>query len=114
MSENDYRKIFVKKLNYYMSLNNKTQADLIKDLGYSSSTISNWCTGLKLPRMDKIETLANYFRINKSDLLEDKPQQQNDNDLKVALFGGDGEVTDEMWQEVKDFAEYVKQKHFKK
>lgn len=115
MSEGEYRKIFVKRLNYYMTKNNKTQSDLIKDLGYSSSTISNWCTGLKLPRMDKIEILANYFGVNKSDLLEDKPiERDTDSELKVALFGGDGEVTDEMWQEVKDFAEYVKQKHFKK
>ena len=32
-------------------------------------------------------------------------------DLKVALFGGDGEVTDEMWEEVKNFAEFVKAKN---
>lgn len=72
MSEEDYRKIFVKKLNYYMNLNNKNQMDLMKDLGLSSSTVSNWCTGQKLPRMGKIQMLADYFGINKSDLIEDK------------------------------------------
>lgn len=72
MSDEEYRKIFQKKLKYYMTLNNKTQADLINDLGFSSSTISNWCTGLKLPRMGKIQLLADYFGINKSDLIEDK------------------------------------------
>ena len=72
MSEEDYRKIFVKKLNYYMDLNNKNQMDLMKDLGLSSSTVSNWCTGLKLPRMGKIQMLADYFGINKSDLIEEK------------------------------------------
>lgn len=55
-----------------MALNKKIQADLINDLGLSSSTISNWCTGLKLPRMDKIQMLADYFNIQLSDLLEDK------------------------------------------
>ena len=34
-------------------------------------------------------------------------------DVKVALFGGDGEVTDEMWDEVTSFVEFVKQKHKK-
>lgn len=29
---------------------------------------------------------------------------------KVALFGGDGEVTDEMWNEVKGFVEFIKDK----
>ncbi len=72
MSDDLYKAIFSKKLKYYMKLNNKTQADLINDLGVSSSTISNWCTGLKLPRMGKIQMLADYFHINKSDLIEEK------------------------------------------
>ena len=72
MSENEYKKIFSKNLRYYMNKYNKKQSDLINDLGFSSSTISNWCTGENLPRMDKVQILADYFHINKSDLLEDK------------------------------------------
>lgn len=34
----------------------------------------------------------------------------SENEIKVALFGGDGIVTDEMWQEVKNFVAFVKQK----
>lgn len=75
MLDNEYRKIFAKNLNRYMQINGKTQADLIKDLKYSSSTISNWCTGQKIPRMDKIEQLATYFGINKSDLIENKTEK---------------------------------------
>lgn len=71
-TDEEYRKIFHKKLNYYMKEKGKTQSDLIRDLGFSSSTISNWCTGLKLPRMGKIQMLADYFGINKSDLIEEK------------------------------------------
>ena len=74
MSENDYKKIFSKNLRYYMSKSNKKQSDLINDLGISSSTLSNWCTGEKLPRMDKVQILADYFHINKSDLIEEKKQ----------------------------------------
>ncbi len=73
LTDDEYRKIFHKKLNYYMKKEGKTQADLIKDLGFSSSTISNWCTGLKLPRMGKIQLLADYFGIRKTDLIEDNP-----------------------------------------
>ena len=72
MPENEYKKIFSKNLRYYMNKNNKKQSDLINDLGFSSSTMSNWCTGEKLPRMNKVQILADYFHINKSDLLEDK------------------------------------------
>lgn len=89
MSDNDYKKIFSKNLRYYMNLNNKKQSDLISDLGLSSSTVSNWCTGEKLPRMDKVQTLADYFGINKSDLLEEKNESDtsyylNDKTKKIA------------------------------
>lgn len=77
MSEDEYRRVFSKKLNYYMSLNEKNQMDLMNDLDLSSSTVSSWCTGKKLPRMGKIQMLADYFHIEKSDLLEDKYDTQN-------------------------------------
>lgn len=74
MSDEEYRRIFEKKLNYYMQKNNLTQADLAADLNLKTSTVSSWCTGQKLPRMDKIQLLADYFGINKSDLIEDKSE----------------------------------------
>lgn len=83
MSENEYKLIFSKNLKHYLQINNKTQNDLVNDLGLSSSTVSNWCTGLKLPRMNKIEMLANYFNISKSDLLEDKTANETDEDYDV-------------------------------
>ena len=46
--------------------------------------------------------------------LSTKPTPPTEADIKVALFGGDGEVTDEMWDEVKRFAEFVKQNKGKK
>lgn len=72
MPEETYKKIFSKNLNHYMELNGKTQSDLINDLGFNKSAVSTWCNGSRLPRMDKVETLAQYFRINRSDLIEEK------------------------------------------
>lgn len=77
MSDEEYRKIFVKKLNYYMNLNNKKQIDLMNDLGLSSATVSSWCTGTKLPRMGKIQMLADYLGVEKSDLLEEKKEESD-------------------------------------
>ena len=78
MEDNGYKRVFAKNLRHYMSLNGKNQTDLIKDLGFSSSTISNWCTGQKLPRMDKIQVLADYFHITRADLLEDADEKNDD------------------------------------
>lgn len=62
---------FSKALNYYLSLKGKTQQDLINDLGYSSSTVSQWCNGKNIPRMDRINAIATYLGIDKADLLKD-------------------------------------------
>lgn len=92
MAEDDYKKVFAKNLRKYMELNKKNQVDLMNDLHLSSSTVSNWCTGLKLPRMDKVQMLADYFHINKSDLIEenkdsdpsDTPYYLNDETRQIA------------------------------
>lgn len=73
MDEDDYKRVFSSRLKHYMQINGKNQTDLMRDLGLGSSTVSSWCTGQKLPRMGKIQMLADYFGINKSDLIEDKP-----------------------------------------
>lgn len=77
MSEEDYKKLFSKNLNYFMHLNGKTQIDIINDLGFNKSSVSTWCNGTRLPRMDKVDDLAKYFGIKRSDLIEDKSTQQS-------------------------------------
>jgi transcriptional regulator with XRE-family HTH domain len=64
-------KTFAKALTYYLSLRGKTQQDLINDMHYSSSTVSQWCTGKNIPRMDRIEAVATYLGVDKTDLLKD-------------------------------------------
>ena len=72
MLDDRYKKIFAENLKYYMKLHNKNQADLINDLGFNKSSVSTWCNSTRLPRMDKVDILAKYFDINRSDLIEDK------------------------------------------
>lgn len=62
---------FAKALNYYLSLKGKTQQDLINDLNYSSSTVSQWCNGKNIPRMDRMKAIATYLGVDKTDLLKD-------------------------------------------
>lgn len=62
---------FAKALNYYLSLRGKTQQDLINDLHYSSSTVSQWCNGKNMPRMDRMKAIATYLGVDRTDLLKD-------------------------------------------
>ena len=85
MSNDDlYKKIFSQNLKKFMALNNKTQSDLINDLGFDKSAVSTWCNGTRLPRMDKVNTLAKYFNINRSDLIEDNSHKVTpDSNIKI-------------------------------
>ncbi|QAT43476.1 helix-turn-helix domain-containing protein [Aminipila luticellarii] len=72
MSDLGNKEIFAKNLNYYMDLNGKARNDICNDLGFPYSTFTDWTNGNVYPRIDKIEMLANYFGVEKSDLIEDK------------------------------------------
>ena len=74
MVDDQYKRIFSKNLRFYMTQNNKEQIDLINDLGFNKSAVSTWCNGTRLPRMDKVDALAKYFGINRSDLIEEKKE----------------------------------------
>lgn len=70
----EHKEVFAKNLRKYMELNGKSRREMCAALGYSYFTFSDWVNGKKMPRMDKVEQLANYFGILKSDLLEDKKE----------------------------------------
>lgn len=60
---------------------------------------------------EALDTSIDYL-LGKTDEKEKSPVA-SDEAVKVALFGGDTEVTEEMWQEVMNYAEYIKQKYRK-
>lgn len=62
---------FARMLKYYLMLNKKTQSDLVKDLGYEKSTVSNWCSGTRVPKLDVIIDIADYLHVKSGDLIED-------------------------------------------
>ena len=70
-NKNKFKKIFSSRLNYFMNIRQKTQMDIITDLGVNKSAVSTWCNGTRLPRMNMVETLANYLGVNISDLINE-------------------------------------------
>ena len=77
----DNKNIFATNLKRHMALKEKTRNDLANDLGISYYTVTDWVKGKKYPRMDKVEMLADYFGILKSDLIEDKTKKITTEDL---------------------------------
>lgn len=74
----DNKEIFARNLQYYMDLHKKSRRDVSHALGVSYYTFTDWIKGKKYPRMDKVELLADYFGIQKSDLIEDKSVEEKE------------------------------------
>lgn len=72
MSNIGNKEVFSKNLKWYLELKGVTQKDLAQYLGVNPSSVNDWIKGKKYPRIDKIEMIARYFGILKSDLIEDK------------------------------------------
>lgn len=66
----DAKQIFRDNLRRYISSRDLTQKDLAQAIEVSSSTLNDWVTGKKLPRMDKIDKLCSFFHCTRSDLLD--------------------------------------------
>ncbi|MBQ3193469.1 MAG: helix-turn-helix transcriptional regulator [Oscillospiraceae bacterium] len=92
------------------------------DIGLNRSAVAKWKTGGQ-PNGTTAAKLAEYFGVTTDYLLEQTDEKNtpagfqravSDDDIKFALFGGDGEITDAMYDEVKKFAAFLKQREAEK
>ena len=66
------KEIFARNLEKYIAQSGKSKREIAKDLGVSPSGLCDWTAGRAYPRIDKIQSLAEYFGIKKSDLVEEE------------------------------------------
>lgn len=87
MSDIGNKKIFSRNLQFYMNKHKKDRQQVCDDLNLKYTTFSDWFNGNKYPRIDKIELLANYFGIEKSDLIEEKKNTSTVKGVKIPVLG---------------------------
>lgn len=63
--------VMARNIKHFMEICGKERGQLAQDLEVPYSTVSDWINAKKYPRIDKIEAMAKYFGIQKSDLIED-------------------------------------------
>lgn len=81
------------------------------DAGLSKSTVTKWKTDPNArPNGSVLARLSEYFGVPISELMGEAPEQPAapDDAIKFALFGGSEDITDEMFEEVRAFAAFVK------
>ena len=83
MSSIGNKEIFSKNLSYYVKLSGRDQKEIAEYVGVAPSTFNEWVKAKKYPRIDKIEKLANYFGILKSDLIENKKEKLSPEEPKL-------------------------------
>ena len=87
------------------------------DIGLNRSAVAKWKTGGK-PNGTTAAKMAEYFGVTTDYLLGQSDERMtgdgarkiSDEDIKFALFGGDGDISDAMYEEVKQFAAFLKQR----
>ena len=104
--DDEMKKIFSANLVRLLDMHEKTQADLYRYMKVSSATVSDWCNGKKLPRMDKIQSIANWLRVNVSDLLyeQDFSDILPGTDILIEKFN---KMTEDQKEHLLTYAEFL-------
>ena len=121
---NEVSEMLGEKIKKLRKENKMTQTELSEKLNsrFGLKTdrvmISKWETGFQTPKVSTLSCLAQLFNVSLDYLngneTEEKQKTDNIEAAKVALFSGAGEVTDEMWQEVVEFAKFIEAREAKR
>ena len=111
-------KVFAQRLSYLIDTSDETTYSLADKLGLTPASISRYANALMKPKMPVVVSMAQIFGVNEAWLMGYDVEMKNngdtqtreitDKELMFALFGGD--VTEDKLNEVKKFAEFIKNK----
>jgi transcriptional regulator with XRE-family HTH domain len=73
----DQRNVFMSNLKALIEEKGINQMDISKKLDISPSTVSEWVSGKKYPRADKMQMLADMLCVQVSDLTREQGQRGN-------------------------------------
>ena len=81
MQTEENKKIMARNIKRYMEQKGVTNQQICEDLGFKYTTFLDWVKAVTYPRIGKIEAMADYFGILKSDLIEEKEKPVIDDGL---------------------------------
>lgn len=86
MTDEEQKRVFANNLNKYISLNCKQQKEVAEAIGVNPTTFNMWCKGNAMPNVGKIQKLADYFGIGKSDLTDYRENKNADEEYADIIF----------------------------
>ena len=108
MDDKKQKEVFRRNLLRY--LGNTPQAEVAKAINVSPQTFNTWCQGKALPRMGKVQSLADYFGIYKSDLIEEKSLEDAISD-EQSIIDKLSRLSDDEKQHLLSYINYILSKH---
>ena len=66
----DNKSVMAENLRRLMQVKGVNATEICNALDFKHNTFSDWVNGRRYPRIDKIEMMANYFGVDKSELIE--------------------------------------------
>lgn len=93
----------------------KTQKDITDYLGISKNVFTDWKSGKNTSYKKHIGKIAEFLNTSTDYLLGTEKQQDPDELVRFALFGGDSKyISAEAYEDVKRFAQIVAEKEKQK
>lgn len=88
MKNLENKEIFARNLRRFLDARGMQDKDLVEVTGASQTAISDWLNAKKYPRIDKIEKMAVFFGVKKSDLIEEQTRDEHEAVIKqlVEMF----------------------------
>ena len=91
MKNKSFNDVFSKNLRRYFEQSGMTQAEFAKKLGVGTTSIYNWLSGVKIPRMDKVDAMCKLLGVHREDLITDNMARE-----EIAPFIGELQSGKEM------------------
>jgi len=81
------KKVMGDNIQYYMDLNRIERREFAKAIDVPYSSLTDWINGNTYPRIDKIQRMADYFHIEKSDLVEPRNSTKKSESIRIPVLG---------------------------
>lgn len=124
MSDLGNKAIMAENIQRLMDSRGIDRNKICADLGFKYTTFTDWVKGNTYPRIDKIELMANYFGVAKSELVEkytegyytDREAAEFAEYLRTRpgarmLFSAAKDMSKEEMEETVKYIEFLKSKH---
>lgn len=86
MTDDRSKEIMANNIKRYMEMKGVSNQQLCDALNFKYTTFMDWIKGVTYPRIGKIEAMANYFGVMKSDLIEEKSEEHREMQQKNSVL----------------------------